>query len=197
MTATFDDAYGTMYPAFSITDFVKISPDFFDLFHSVPIAWVNVRACCRNCLASIPCADVSCLVKRLSFCTHKCDACDIGGCACPPGRTGCECKCCGEGKVCTTDGCCSPNQVCNNRCCPPGWSCNGSFGCCPPGVECCGPTACPPGNFCCGEICCPDSMFCISVPFRPEPGSFGAGWDLRCVTKSEGDRLGWGRPVGF
>ena len=69
MTATFDDAYGTMYPAVSITDFVKISPDFFDLHHSVPIAWVNPRACCRNCLASFPCVDESCR-RHVSLFVH-------------------------------------------------------------------------------------------------------------------------------
>src|SRR4030095_14310592 len=126
MTATFDDTYGTMYPALSITDFVKISPDLLDFY----LTWVNPRACCENCLASIPCVDESCRRQRLSFCTHKCDAYDIGGCACPPGRPVCEGQCCREGEVCTTDdGCCSPNQACNNRCCGYGEKCT-PVGCC-------------------------------------------------------------------
>src|SRR4030095_499466 len=145
MTATFDDTYGTMCPALSITHFVKISPDLLDFYHSVswvnprawatdlldPIPYINPWACCENCLASFPCADESCRRQRLSFCTHKCDAYAIGGCACPPGRTVCKGQCCREGEVvCTTDdGCCSPDQACNNRCCPYGTKCT-PVGCC-------------------------------------------------------------------
>jgi hypothetical protein len=176
MTATFDDTYGTMYPAFSITDFVKISPDFLDPIVSVnlsitdfvkispdfldPIVSLNPRVCCRNCLASFPCADESCRRQRLSFCTHECDAYHIGGCACPPGRTVCEGQCCGEGEVCTTDGCCSPNQACNNRCCGYGEKCT-PVGCCLWDSVVCGGRCCPPGTKCCpGGICCPAGTQC-------------------------------------
>jgi hypothetical protein len=190
MTATFDDAYGTMYPAFSITDFVKISSDFLDLHHPVPIAWVKTWACCRNCLASFPCADESCRRQRLFSCTRKCDAELTGGCDtkvwCPPGIAACNGVCCEPGEVCTLDGCSPPNRVCNDRiclgtclpggfCCPPDrivcggrccrpgkFCCRGGI-CCPDGTQCCGGGCCPHGTKCCRDKwCCPERAFCVS-----------------------------------
>jgi hypothetical protein len=188
-----DQAYGTINPTFSITDFVKFSPDFLGRYND-SLGLYNVRDCCTNCLASFPCADESCRRQRLFNCSRKCNAEVIGGCGCPPGRSVCEGLCCGPGEVCTLTGCSPPNQVCNNRggclgrclpegCCPPhrtvcnnhcceyGWSCT-SEGCCPPGV-CCESTACPPGKFCCGgKICCSDGADCRLVHGTTEYGCF-------------------------
>jgi hypothetical protein len=192
----FNQADGTVYPALSINDLVKFSPDFyFDRqgWRDIVSGDISIRGCCRDCLSSFPCADESCRRQRLFDCNRKCNAETIGGCGCPPGRAVCEGLCCGQGEVCTLDGCSPPNQVCNNRrclgrclpegccplgqvvcnnhCCERGWSCT-SEGCCPPGV-CCESTACPPGKFCCGgKVCCRDGADCRLVHGTSEYGCF-------------------------
>lgn len=169
--------------------------DIHDLSHHGTAVFVDPRSCCRDCLASIPCADESCRRQRLFECTNRCNAAGIGGCDCPPDRVGCHGMCCRSGEVCTVDGCGPPNQlchgrlcapgerctsagccgvgnvVCQDRCCQPGWSCT-SEGCCPPGY-CCETAACPPGKSCCGgTVCCPAGAECRIVNGTSQYGCF-------------------------
>jgi len=80
MTGIVGQADRAIYPTLSISDVVKLSPDFTDFARLQPTDFVSVRACCRDCLLSIPCADESCRRQRLYHCTSKCNAELTGGC---------------------------------------------------------------------------------------------------------------------
>jgi hypothetical protein len=203
MSGTFGQANGTIQPMVTIRSDFETTATYESLLNSfwreslgrdVSI-WMDSRTCCQNCLSKTLCADEQCRRQRLSSCSIQCNAADIGGCGCPPGRAVCEGECCGEGQVCTGSGCCSPNQVCNDRCCgltqictpvgccawnsvvckdrccPPGWSCT-SEGCGSPGLYC-ESAPCPSGKFCCGgKICCPAGTECRLIYGMSEYGCF-------------------------
>jgi hypothetical protein len=137
----------------------KHGASLFDLIHRGPhiIDYLDVRACCRDCLR-FPCADESCRRQRAHYCTTKCNAAGIGGCECPPGRTVCEGACCRPGEACSLDGCAYPNEICHQRRCL--GHCLPS-GCCPPHRIVC-------NNQCCAfgvKVCARDGN-CVSCGYE-------------------------------
>ena len=112
-----------------------------------------------------------------------CKRCKGGSCTESDPDLLCDGVCCGEGKVCTDDGCCSIARECGSlfgrECCPEGERCTEEDGCCPqaracgngPGAraaECCDQGeecvdgACCPNERLCGDRCCPEGHRCTS-----------------------------------
>ncbi|CAA9582940.1 MAG: hypothetical protein AVDCRST_MAG59-5037 [uncultured Thermomicrobiales bacterium] len=84
-----------------------------------------------------------------------CKRCKGGACTEDDPELLCDGVCCGEGKVCTDDGCCPVNRVSGRRCCAEEELCGDR--CCPEDH------ACRNGRCCrvCGDACCGAGKVCV------------------------------------